>query len=259
MTESTRGGWVSVGAVAICLTAWEAICRLELVSPVLLSSPSRIAVTGFRLLRSGALDADLLFTFEVFSVSVATALVAGVAIGFAMGFSPWVYHALNPFIVVANSLPKIVLMPLIVLWIGISMSANVFLGALMASFPIIISVFTGVRGLDHDFVLLARSFGAGRWLTLRAVVIPGVTPFVLAGARVGISYAMVGVLIAEFFGSNRGTGYRMVLYMSNFRIDEFFVCIVIVAAFTLACVAVVHRLERRVEAWRPAAFRIPGM
>ena len=251
--------WVSFVAVGLFLLAWELVCRFELVNPVLLSSPTRIASAALRIASSGALASDALFTAEVFFVSLTVAVVAGLVLGFALGYSTLAFDALNPFIFTANSLPKIVLMPLIVLWLGIGFAANVFLGALMGSFPIIMSVYAGVRSLDRDYILLARSYRATRWHTLRAIVLPGITPFALAGLRIAVSYAMVGTLIAEFFASSEGLGYRMILYMSNFRVDEFFVCICVVAGLTLACSSVVHRLERRVEAWRPSAFQVPGM
>ena len=258
-SPASWGGWVSAAAVILFLSAWELFCRLELVNPVLLVSPTRIAITGTELLASGALSNDILFTVEVFLLSLGVAVVAGVTVGFAMGTSWLAYHAINPFVVVANSLPKIVLIPLIVLWLGIGMAANTFLGALMAGFPIITSTYAGTRSLDRDFILLARSYRASRWLTLRAIVLPGMTPFVLSGLRIAISYAMVGSLIAEFFASSQGIGYRMVLYMSNFQVEAFFVCMILVAIFTLVCTSAVHRLERIFDAWRPNAFDGPRL
>jgi NitT/TauT family transport system ATP-binding protein len=145
-------------------------------------------------------------------------------------------------------------MPLVVLWLGIGMSANLFLGAFMASFPIIIGTYTGVSCLERDFTLLAKSFGASRRQTLLTIVLPGLTPYVLSGLRLGVNYAMVGILIAEFFASSRGLGYRMVLYMSNFEIAYFFVCMVIVVVLTLVSTSVVYGIEHFVQAWRPSAF-----
>ena len=248
------GSWLSVLAVALFFLAWEGVSRLGWVSPVLLSSPTRIAAAGYRLLGTGVLQADLAFTLKVFGLSVVVATFAGTGLGLAIGYSPTVYRLLHPFIVAVNSLPKIVLMPLIVLWLGIGMSANVFLGALMASFPVIISTYTGVLSLERDFVLVARAFGASRPTLLRTIVLPGVTPYLLSGLRVGVNYAMVGVLISEFFASSRGVGYRMVMYMSNFEVEQFFVCLVLVAGFTLLVTGLLHALESRVHGWRPSAF-----
>lgn len=182
---------------------------------------------------------------------MALGLVTGTLLGLALGTSRPLYLALNPFVVASNALPKIVLLPLIVIWLGVGLAANVFLGSLMASFPILVSTFTGVRHLEQEYSDLARSFGASGWLRLRAIVLPGVLPYVVSGLRVAVSYALVGALIGEFFSSERGLGHRMRLHMANFEVDPFFVCLCLVAALALLATAAVERLERRVERWRP--------
>jgi len=251
--------WRSIIAVAVFVVLWEAAGRLGWIDPVLLAYPSSILREAGVLFGGGELWGDTLFTLRVFALGFAIAAVAGTAVGFAIGYSTATHEVLGPFIVVVNALPKIVLMPLIVLWLGIGPAANIFLGALMASFPILIAVRAGIRSLDPDLIRLGRVYGASRSLMLRRVVLPAITPFLLSGARVAISYCMVGVLIAEFFGANRGLGYRMILYSANFRIPAFFVCIVTVAVVTLCLTAVVHALERRAEGWRPSAFELPGL
>jgi ABC-type nitrate/sulfonate/bicarbonate transport system permease component len=249
--EPKRRRWVSVLAVVLFFLAWQLICTLVLVSPVLLASPSQIAVTGWRLIIAGDLNTDTLFTLSVFVTGLGLAVLFGVAVGLLIGFSDLAFDALQPFIVTASALPKIVLMPLVVLWFGIGMSGNVFLSMMMGAFPIIMSIHAGIKSLDQDLLLLARAYGASRWLTFRSIVLPGLTPFLLGGLRVAVSYTMVGALIAEFFASSEGLGYRMVLTMSNFHVAEFFVCIVLVAFLTLAFQSIVHWLERKVEGWRP--------
>jgi NitT/TauT family transport system permease protein len=253
------GGWLSWVTGCGFLALWEVAARLEWINPVLTSAPSRILTAATALADPGALAADLLFTLRVFGLSLGLAGVGGVLLGFAVGLSPALQRAAYPFLATLNALPKIVLMPLLVLWLGIGMKAGVALSTLMAGFPILTAVSAGARSLDADYVRLGRAFGAGRWLLWRAILLPGVAPYALAGLRVAVSYGMVGALIAEFFASSRGVGYRMVLYMANFQVDAFFLCIVLVAAFTLGCTALVQALERRVEGWRPSAFEVPGL
>ncbi len=192
---------------------------------------------------------------QVYVLSLFLALVIGSTLGFAISYSISIYEVLNPFVVVINALPKIVLMPLIVLWVGIGLTANVLLGTLMAAFPIMISTYTGVRNLDRDYLVLARSFGARPTKIVRSIIIPGVLPFTLSGLRVGVNYAMVGVLIAEFFASSQGIGNRMVQLMANFEVDAFFVCLSLVATVTLAGTGLVNWLERRASI-QPAALEL---
>ena len=251
--------WRSFAVVLVFLMLWEAAGQLAWINPVLLSHPSDIASEALRLFRAGELISDMGFTLRIFATSFVVAWILGVAVGFAIGYSKLAHDIASPFLVVANSLPKIVLMPLLVLWFGIGSSANIFLGTLMASFPILQSVRSGVKSLDPDLVRLGRVYGASPWLLLRRIVLPGITPFVLSGMRVAISYGMVGVLIAEFFGASQGLGYRMVLYSADFQIAAFFVCIIIVAIVTLLLTSFVHLLEKRAEGWRPSAFERPGL
>jgi NitT/TauT family transport system permease protein len=190
----------------------------------------------------------------VFAIAIAIAATLGSALGLLIGWSRLAHRLLHPFVVGLNAVPKIALMPLVVLWFGIGRPAGVFLAALMASFPVIISTSVGLSALERDHVMVARAFGASRALTLRSVVLPGVLPYLVSGLRVGVSYALVGLLIAEFFASSRGIGYRMLAYMSSFEVDAFFVCLLLVAGFALACTAILRALETRMQAWRPDAF-----
>ena len=248
--------WLSPAVVLLFLGVWECAYRLHWVSPVLLSAPTKIITQGYILLQNPAFHHDIAFTLSVYLLSLVLATLIGTSLGFLIGYSPVVYHILNPFIVVINSLPKIVLMPLIVLWVGIGMSANTLLGTLMASFPILTATYTGIRQIERDFLLLARAFGAKPGFIIRHILLPGVMPFTLAGLRVGINYAMVGVLIAEFFASSQGIGYRMVLLMANFQVDAFFVCLVLIASVTLTGTTFVHWLEQSLQKWQPNPFQI---
>lgn len=253
------GRWISLASIGAFAALWELLVRAGLVDPVLSSSPTRILTVAGRLSAPEVLLADAGFTLWVFGVSLILATGIGVGLGAAIGASAPLYHALNPFVVGLNALPKIVLMPLIVLWLGIGPTANVSLATLMGSFPILTSTTAGIRSLDPSLIQLGRSFGASRWRLWRDVVLPGVAPYVLSGIRVAVSYAMVGALIAEFFASSRGIGHRMVLYMSNFYVDAFFLCVVGVAAFVASCTLLVQALERRILRWRPPSLQPPGM
>ena len=233
------------------LGVWELACRLAWIEPVLISSPGRILAAMIPLVQLPVFRADVLYSLAVFAVALILALAGGTALGLLMGASSRAYALAHPFVVAVNALPKIVLIPLIVLWLGVGMASGVFLGALMASFPLIIATYKGVRTIERDYLVLARAYRAPPGMMVRTIVLPGIAPHVLAGLRVGINYAMVGVLIAEFFASGRGIGYRMVVFMANFEVDRFFACLVLIVTFVLLCVGVVQRVERRIERWRP--------
>ncbi len=243
--------WISVASVVVALLVWEGVCRAELVSRVLLVAPSRIAVAGVEMLGLASVRADIGHTLAAFAASLAIALVGGAGVGLLIGWSPVARQVLQPFVVTFHALPKVVLMPLILLWVGFGLGASVFLGAMMAAFPVLTSVAAGVGALEADLLVLARAFGAPRRLTVRAIVLPGLAPFLVSGLRVGISYAMVGVLIAELAGSGRGVGHLMLLFLETFEIERLFAAMTLVAGLTLAATGAVGVLERRLGRWRP--------
>lgn len=242
---------LSLGAAA---AAWEAACRLGLVSPVLLSPPSAIAAAGWSLAASGALGPDLVATLSAFAWSLLLAAAVGIAAGAAMGASPLAAALLDPWLTALNAVPKIALLPVVVLAFGLGRPPAVFLGALMGAFPVAVSVHAGMRGLERDFVMLARAFGASRLVILRAVILPGLLPHCLASLRIAINYCLVGVLLVEFFAADRGLGYRMLVFSSNFQTAPFFALLLFVMGLALALSAGLRRLERRLTAWRPEAL-----
>jgi len=251
VTAGERGWVLSLASLAIFVVLWEGIVALGWVNPLFTSAPSLIAESAADLAVNPLLHADLLFTARAFALSMLLATVLGTALGVLTGASEVAYRLFNPWIVALNSLPKIALMPLVLLWFGMGLPSQLFLGTLMAGFPIVVSTQTGVRTIDRDFLMLARSYRASRWLVFRSILLPGVLPYILGGLRVGVTYAMVGILIVEFFGSSAGVGYRMVLFSSNFQIDPFFVLLLVVVAWTLGWTSVIKQVEDHVGRWRP--------
>jgi ABC-type nitrate/sulfonate/bicarbonate transport system permease component len=246
---------LSLLSVVVALALWEAAPRCGWVSPVLVAPPSDLVVHGFAGLADGRWTGDLVSTFTAFGLAFALAIGLGAAVGILMGISRAVYHLVNPYVVALNALPKILLCPLVLVWFGSGLSARVFLGTLMAAFPIVTATVTGIQSIDRQFVDLARSYRASRRRILVSVLLPFVTPHVLSGARVGLNYAMVGVLVVELFSASEGVGFRLNAYSQNFQVDLFLFLIVLVAATVLALSGLLRLAETRLGSWRDAAFR----
>lgn len=227
---------------------------MDWVSPVLLSPPSAILSSGAVALSSGQWNGDLWMSALAFCGSLGLGLVVGAGTGILMGISPVIFHLLNPYVVAMNTLPKIVLCPLIMLWFGTGMEARIFLGTTMAAFPIMMSTLTGVQSIDKDFLTLAKVYNASRQKIWTDILLPAVAPYVLSGMRVGVNYAMVGVLIVEFFASSEGVGFRLNAYAQNFQTELFFVLLGLVVSFVLIFSSLVHKAERHFGGWRHAAF-----
>lgn len=255
MSDFLRHRGLSVLSLAVLIGVWELACQAGWINPVLLSPPSIIIENGWVGLASGRWNEDFATTFTAFGLGFGVATVVGTLAGVAMGASRALFNLFNPYVVAMNALPKIVLCPLIMIWFGTGLGARVFLGAMMASFPIISSTVTGLQSIDRDYIMLARAYRAGRWRIFRDILMPSITPYVLSGMRVGVNYTMVGVLIVEFFASSSGVGYRLYAYSQNFQIELFFVLLVLVVVFVLACSNLIHYLEMHFGDWRNSAFK----
>lgn len=240
----------AVVSLVVVGTLWEMVCRFGWVSPLLISPPSEIFSAWLGLWRSGGIAGDLFSTLSAFGISLALSFLFGLLFGISMGMSHAMYHLIHPYIVSLNSVPKIALMPIVALWFGLGLSPKVFLGTLMGCFPIAMAVYAGVRSLERDTLLVARSFGAGRAMILRTVVLPGLLPHVLSALRVAVNYVFVGILTVEFFAADRGLGYKMVLYSANFETSAFFALLFTVIVAALLCSFVIHLAEARLIHWK---------
>ena len=158
---------------------------------------------------------------------------------------------IDPFITAFNATPRLVFLPLLMLWFGIgiwSKVAVVFIGAL---FPLLINTQEGVRNADKLLINVVRSFGASEWDIARLVVMPNALPFIIVGLRLAIGRAVLGVVVAEFFGSQEGLGVVMVRAASSFKVDVVFAGLIVFAALSLIMTGLVKLIEDRLSRWRP--------
>ena len=161
------------------------------------------------------------------------AIVAGLPLGILLGRSTTLNAMFDPFITAFNATPRLVFLPLLMLWFGIglwSKVAIVFLGAL---FPLLINTYEGVRNADKVLINVVRSFGAGEWDIARLVVVPNSLPFIVVGLRLAIGRAVLGVVVAEFFGAQDGLGVVMVRAASHFQVNVVFAGLIVFAALSL--------------------------
>jgi NitT/TauT family transport system permease protein len=157
----------------------------------------------------------------------------------------------DPFITAFNATPRLVFLPLLMLWFGIglwSKVAIVFIGAL---FPLLINTYEGVRNADKLLINVVRSFGANEWDIARLVVVPNALPFIVVGLRLAIGRAVLGVVVSEFFGSQEGLGVVMVRAASGFKVDVVFAGLIVFAGLSLVMTGLVKLLEERMSRWRP--------
>ncbi|GAB7057981.1 MULTISPECIES: ABC transporter permease [Paenibacillus] len=231
--------------VVVVLAVWEMLYRSGVINPIFLSSPIRIIKVGYQLTQSGVLLDNLLFTLGNFFVGFGLAAVLGIFVGLLMGWYRPLGKALDPFLTAMLGTPRIVLLPLITLWVGVGFSSKVLVVFIAGVFPIILNTMTGVRNLDPNLTRVAGCFGASAIQTFITVALPGSLPQIVSGLRVGIGQSLVGVIAAEMFVSTGGIGYFVAQSSANFNIDRVFVGIIVIVMMGMAITSSVKLLETR--------------
>jgi len=235
-------------SIVVFVAAWEAVARLAWVDPLFVPAPSAVA----RALRTIAPEAVGLVGETLSKTLIAFALATGLGVGAGLliGGVRYLHDVLNPFIVALYALPKILVLPWILLAFGLGVAPAVVYGVLQGFFPICLLVAGGVRDIDPMPLRVARSMGATSWQLYRKVVLPAVLPAVLAGMRLGIVFCLLGVLVVEMFGGIRGMGFLLVSLANAFRAPELFAATALVSLLSVAVVLGLERLNRRLDHWR---------
>ena len=262
-----RGLWrriepaaLGTGSIVALLLVWQILpdfVPMKAGTKLFFAVPSQIAGTLWRMFATGSIWAPLGVSATAFAVGLGFAIVVGLPFGILLGRSGTLNAMFDPFITAFNATPRLVFLPLLMLWFGIglwSKVAIVFLGAL---FPLLINTYEGVRNADKLLINVVRSFGASEWDIARLVVVPNSLPFIVVGLRLAVGRAVLGVVVAEFFGAQDGLGVIMVRAASGFRVDVVFAGLIVFAGLSLAMTGLVQLLEKRMTRWRPEHVNAP--
>jgi NitT/TauT family transport system permease protein len=176
--------------------------------------------------------------------------VLGVTLGIVLGSVQHLREAVNPFVVGLYGMPKILVLPWIVLIFGFGVLPAIVYGTIHGLFPILILVMGGVRDVDRSLVTVARSLGASPWQLYRKVILPAIVPSVVAGMRVGIVFCLLGVLVVEMFAGIRGMGYVLGTLANGFNAAGLFAATALVSVASIAIVLSLDALNDRLSRWR---------
>lgn len=248
MARSLRNPTVlRIGSVIAVLVLWELFGRLD---PIVASYPTAIAAAFVEL---GFVDNELVPAFATtlhgLVVGFAISAVLGIVIGFAMGRIRLVDLILDPYVSALYATPRIALVPLLVLWVGIDFELRVTIVVLSSIFPIIINTYIGAKSVDRDLLDTGRAFAANGWQMLTTVVVPASLPYLFAGLRIGVARALVGIIVAEMTAAVTGTGQLIIQYGRFFQTDKLFVPVIILGLFSIVLAEVVYFLQRRATPW----------
>ena len=246
---------VAVARVAVAvigLAAWE-LSSGRLVSEFWISSPSAVAAALGRFVTGGQLLPAVQATLLETAAGFALGAVAGIVVGLVFGVSPLVARVLDPYFVALNSVPRVALIPLFILWFGIGLETKVIFAATLVFFPVLMNTFAGARDVDRDLIDVIRVMGATRFDAVRRVYVPSALVWVFAGLRMSIPFALIGAVVAEMFTSNDGLGYLIAVTANQYDTAGSFAALLITTLLGLALTWAVSLLERRALRWRPAS------
>ena len=246
--ERARVGALQAVSVVTVLAAWEGVARAGWVDPLFVPAPSAVA-RAFARIGPSAL-AGLGDTLAKTAVAYVLSVVLGVSLGIAVGSVRALREVLSPFVVALYGMPKILVLPWIVLLLGFGTAPAILYGTIHGFFPILVLVMGGVRDVDRTLVSVARAFGAGTWQLYWKVLLPAIVPTVLAGMRLGIVFCLLGVLIVEMFAGVRGMGHVMGSLANGFQAPELFAATALVSAASIAIVLGLDALNERLSHWR---------
>ena len=239
------------GAVSVLcgLLLWELASRLVVANALFLAAPSQIFAAIAALAESGELWRHISVSAVEFALGYAIASLLGVVIGFAMAESATMKRVLQPWISGLYATPTIALAPLFILWLGIGIWSKVLVVIFLVLFPVTINTEAGLRTTSERLIEMLRSFGASPRQIFFKVSLPSAVPFILAGLKLGIGRGLIGVVVAELFGSRAGLGRLIAQSADAFNMPDLFAGVIVLAAAGIMLTAGFGWLENRLVPW----------
>ncbi len=233
------------------LGAWE-LTGLY-VNRVLISSPQGVASSLYDMLRQGTINGALWISVRELYLGLAIGLAAGVVLGIVIGRYALLDSIFSPFINVANATPLNVLIPLLILWVGISAEARVLFVVLISFFPVLLNTAGGLRNVSRGYVEVGQVLGLSERQLLRKVILPGAVPYMFAGIRLGSALGVIGMIVGEMEVSNVGVGYLLNFYGEGFQTGNLLGLVFIASLIGVLNVMVVRGIQKRWFSWIDAA------
>ncbi len=242
-------------SVAFVLTVWQLVSNARIMPVLFLPGPWDVAQAFVTLFQTGDIGLDIATSGEELAIGFGLAIVVGLLIGLGMGWYTRFQYAMDPIVNFFYSTPRIVLLPLFIIWFGIDIQSKIaviFLGAL---FPIVINTMAGVRNTEAALLRVARSFGASDALIFQRVVLPGSVPFILTGFRLGVGHALTGVVVGELIAARHGVGMLIAISGQTFQTPKMLAAVILIAGTGMILTTVFQRIENRFQSWRPQIRR----
>jgi len=256
MTRRVRIVLLRFLTLAALLLVWEALTGglglgWKVFETSILARPSLIAADFLAYGRSGLLLRDVQATLTAAFLGLFLGAIGGIAVGLLFGYLRTLAAVFEPLMVALNSLPRITVAPMLILWFGLGMTSKVVLSLFTVFFVMFFNTFLGVRAVDPELVKVVRVMGGGPGDVARMVVIPSVASWIFAALRTCVSFALTGAVVGEFVGSTHGMGYRMLLAAGLLNTERVFAIMILLMVVGVSLVEISRRVEQYLLRWRP--------
>ncbi len=241
-----------LAVLVVFLGLWQLVVAVGLVDAFWISTPALIAQELWHLLESGALASDVAVTIYEALVAFVISSALGIICGLLLARSPFWDDVLAPFVLALNSLPRVALAPLIILWFGIGVMAKVVTAFTLVFFILLVNTLGGAKNVDNDIITIARLMGASERDILWKVTFPSALPWIFTGLNLGLTYSLLGVIVAEILASNHGLGYLIAASAASFNTAGVFAGLITLAVVAWLFSLIMRKVEARLLRWKPS-------
>jgi len=236
--------------LVLALGLWEAAARFRWADPVLISSPTMVAVALKAWAANGVLWRDLGTSLWELVIAFGASAVVGIPLGVVMGWNRPAEYALDPFVWLLYSTPIVSFWPLFIIWLGIGVKAIIALAFLFSVVQIVINTMAGVRNIDPVLIRCARSFDARTIDLFFKFTLPGALLMIVAGLRLALGRALIGVVVGELFSANAGLGFHISYYGAKLRFGDVFASLFVIVVIGVATTQLIRLFEARLVSWK---------
>ena len=249
---------LGLGFILFLVLGWEAIPHVFILPrglSLFFTTPTQVASAFVELIAENQIQHHFYVSSVEFLLGLGLAIIVGLPLGLMTGRWKVIDDMVDPFITVLNATPRLIFLPLFIIWFGIGMWSKVMIVFTGAFFPLLINTYEGVKNVDRVLVNVVRSFGAREWHIMKMVVLPNSVPYIVVGLRLAIGRAILGVVVGEFFGASEGLGFMIASAATNYKVDVVFVGVAIFMGLSLILTLSVKKIETNLNRWRPEEIK----
>ncbi len=250
LTVKLRNRILTVLSPLGIILTWEILVRIGVLDKIFFPAPTKILVTMFEMIKSGILLTDLRISLYRILGGFFLGAIPGLIIGLTMGLFPIVKIILDPIINATYPIPKLAIMPLIMILLGLTEFEKMVIIALGVVFLVLLNTVAGVINLDKIYLDVAKNYGASKKDYYLTVALPGALPMIFTGLKLGMGMALLLIVASEMNGASEGIGYRIWASYSIFNIPEMFVCFIVMSLLGYIFTALLDKIERIIIPWK---------